>query len=294
MDFTNQIPAEILPFLNVFAFIIGACVGSFFNVCIWRIPRDESIVSPPSHCPKCGHLIPWHENIPLVSWLALRAKCSKCRISISPRYFFVELLTGYVFLLIWIKVLSSGQPIAFVFPYSFVAALVILTAFIDAEHSIIPNEITYAGMIAGLCFSIIWPELWVQHRNWIMPERLISFILSSGSLLISVLFMSFIALGGRYMFKKEALGWGDVKYIGAVAALIGIPACFFSLLFASLTGSVYGLSLIMLGKGKLRSAFPLGPFLAAGTIIWVFFGESIYESYVQMSNLVALKVSDGW
>jgi leader peptidase (prepilin peptidase)/N-methyltransferase len=190
--------------------------------------------------------------------------------------------------------ISVGQPISFIFPYSFIAALVILTAFIDAEHSIIPNEITYAGMIAGLCFSIIWPELWVPHINWIMPERLISFMFSAGSLIISVLFMSFIALGGRYMFKKEALGWGDVKYIGAVAALIGIPACFFSLLFASLTGSAYGLSLIVLGKGKLKSAFPLGPFLAAGTIIWVFFGEIIYESYFQLSNLIALKVSGGW
>ncbi|MFA6292196.1 MAG: prepilin peptidase [Victivallales bacterium] len=294
MDSANQISASIIPLFNVFVFIIGACIGSFLNVCIWRIPRDESIISPPSHCPKCDHLIPWHENIPLVSWLALRAKCHKCRTSISPRYFLVELMTGCVFLLIWMKILAVGQPVTFVFPYFFVAALVILTAFIDAEHSIIPNEITYAGMVAGLCFSVIWPELWVQHRNWIMPERLISFIISSGSLIVSVVFMSLIAIGGRYMFKKEALGWGDVKYIGAVAALIGIPACFFSLLFASLTGSAYGLSLIMLGKGKLKSAFPLGPFLAAGTLIWVFFGEIIFESYFQLSNLIALKVSGGW
>jgi leader peptidase (prepilin peptidase)/N-methyltransferase len=293
MDFTNQLPANILPLLKIFVFVIGACIGSFLNVCIWRIPRDESIVSPPSHCPKCNHLIPWYENIPLVSWLALRGKCHKCRISISPRYFLVELLTGYLFLLVWIKVLSVGQPVVFIFPYFFVTALVILTAFIDAEHSIIPNEITYAGMIVGLCFSVIWPELWVPHRNWIMPERLISFMFSLGSLIIAVLFMSLIAIGGRYMFKKEALGWGDVKYIGAVAALIGIPACFFSLLFASLTGSIYGLSLILFGKGKLKSAFPLGPFLAAGTIIWVFFGEIIYKSYLQLSNLIALKVSGG-
>jgi leader peptidase (prepilin peptidase)/N-methyltransferase len=293
MDFTNQISPEIVPFLNVFIFVIGACVGSFLNVCIWRIPREESIVSPPSHCPKCGHVIPWHENIPLVSWLALMAKCSKCRISISPRYFLVELLTGCIFLLIWMKVLAVGQPIAFVFPYFLLAALVILTAFIDAEHSIIPNEITYAGMVAGLCFSVIWPEIWVQHRNWIMPERLISLMLSSGSLIVSVLFMSSIAIGGRYMFKKDALGWGDVKYVGAVAALIGIPACFFSLLFASLTGSIYGISLIILGKGKLKSAFPLGPFLAAGTMIWVFFGESIYESWFHLSELIALKFSGG-
>jgi leader peptidase (prepilin peptidase)/N-methyltransferase len=228
-----------------------------------------------------------------VSWLALMAKCSKCRISISPRYFLVELLTGCIFLLIWMKVLAVGQPIAFVFPYFLLAALVILTAFIDAEHSIIPNEITYAGMVAGLCFSVIWPEIWVQHRNWIMPERLISLMLSSGSLIVSVLFMSSIAIGGRYMFKKDALGWGDVKYVGAVAALIGIPACFFSLLFASLTGSIYGISLIILGKGKLKSAFPLGPFLAAGTIIWVFFGEIIYESWFHLSELIALIFSGG-
>lgn len=293
MGYTEQIPSNMLIFFDVFIFVIGACIGSFLNVCIWRIPRDESIVSPPSHCPNCGHLIPWYENIPLISWLALRAKCRKCRTSINPRYFFVEFLTGCVFLLIWIKVLSVGQPLAFVFPYFFLAILVILTAFIDAEHSIIPNEITYAGMMAGLCFSIIWPEIWVPHRNWVIPERLISLIFSLGSLGISVLFMSLIAMGGKYMFKREALGWGDVKYIGAVAALIGIPACFFSLFFASMTGTAYGLLLIMLGRGQLKSAFPLGPFLAAGTIIWVFFGEIIYASYVNLSNLLALKVSGG-
>lgn len=293
MGNTVQIPSNMLLFFDVFIFVIGACIGSFLNVCIWRIPRDESIVSPPSHCPNCGHVIPWYENIPLISWLALMAKCRKCRTPINPRYFFVEFLTGCVFLLIWIKVLSVGQPLAFVFPYFFLAALVILTAFIDAEHSIIPNEITYAGMVAGLCFSLIWPEIWLPHRNWIIPERLISFIFSLASLVISVLFMSLVAVVGKYMFKREALGWGDVKYIGAVAALIGIPACFFSLFFASLTGSVYGLSLIVLGRGKFKSAFPLGPFLSAGTIIWVFFGEIIYASYVNLSNLIALKVSGG-
>ena len=278
-----------MPMMKVFIFILGTCIGSFLNVCIWRLPRNESIVTPPSHCPNCDCLIPWYDNIPLVSWLALGAKCRKCRVRISPRYFLVELVTGYLFLLVWIKVLAIGQPAVFIFPYFIIVAMCIVTVFVDAEHRIIPNEVTYSAIIAGLALSVVWPELWVPlHRKWIMPERLVSFMFSSGSLFICVFLMAVVSMLGKFLFKKDAMGWGDVKYMGAVAALIGIPACFFTLLFGSLTGSIYGLSLIVLRKRKLRSAFPLGPFLAAGTLIWIYFGEMILNSYLEISREISL------
>ncbi len=277
-----------MPMMNIFIFIFGACIGSFLNVCIWRLPRNESLVSPPSHCPKCNYLIPWYDNIPLVSWLVLGAKCRKCGVGITPRYFLVELVTGYLFLLVWIKVLTVGQPVVFIFPYFCIVALCIVTIFVDAEHRIIPNEATYSAMIAGLIFAVLWPELWIPHRKWILPERLISFSFSFASMAGCVIFMGLFSIGGKYIFKKDAMGWGDVKYIGAVAALLGVSACFFTLLFGSITGSLYGIFLIVFRKRKLRSAFPLGPFLAAGTLLWIYFGDIILQLYQGLSGKFSL------
>ncbi len=287
-------PEQMIPMMNVFFFVLGACIGSFLNVCIWRLPRDESLLHPPSHCPKCNYQIPWYDNIPLLSWIALGAKCRKCKVQISPRYFLVELVTGYLFLMVWMKVLATGQPASAVLPYFWIVGLCIVTIFVDCEHRIIPNEITYSAMIAGLIISVFCPELWLlPHKKWIMPERLMSFIASCGSMIVCLLFMACISVVGKLLFKKEAMGWGDVKYIGAVAALIGIPACFFSLLFGAITGSIFGVARIVIRKKKLRSAFALGPFLAAGTLIWIFFGEVIGGAYMELSRQLALKFGGG-
>ncbi len=284
-----QMPERMIPMMNIFTFVLGCCIGSFLNVCIWRLPRNESIVSPPSHCPKCDYLIPWYDNIPLISWIVLGAKCRKCGVRISPRYFLVELVTGYLFFMAWIKILMVGQPVVFAFPYFCIIALCIVTIFIDAEHRIIPNEATYSALVAGLVFSAIWPELWLpENRRWILPEKVMSFSFSLGSAAICVLFMAAFSICGRLIFKRDAMGWGDVKYIGAVAALLGIPACFFTLLFGSLTGSAYGISLMIFRKKKLRSAFPLGPFLAAGTLLWIYFGELIMQAYWAISGKFSL------
>lgn len=290
----SQIPEAMVPMMNIFVFILGTCIGSFLNVCIWRLPRGESLVSPPSHCPKCNYLIQWYDNIPLLSWLALGGKCRKCKTGISPRYFLVELMTGYLFFLVWMKVMMTGQPASAAVPYFCIVALCIVTIFVDTEHRIIPNEATYSAMVAGLLFSVFWPELWLPHRKWIVPEWIISFMFSFGSMAVCILFMAAVSIFGKILFKKEAMGWGDVKYIGAVAALIGVPACFFTLLFGSLTGSLYGIFLMVFRKKKLRSAFPLGPFLAAGTLLWVFFGEIIGESYLELSRQITLKLGGGW
>jgi leader peptidase (prepilin peptidase)/N-methyltransferase len=152
---------EALPFhfWTVTAFVFGSIVGSFLNVCIHRLPRGESIVSPPSHCPHCGYSIPWHLNIPLLTWLWLGGRCAHCKAPISSRYILVELLTATLFAACWVK---FGQicPLAAV-GYCILIAGLIVGSFVDFEHLIIPDQITYGGMVAGLFCSLFAPQMHV-------------------------------------------------------------------------------------------------------------------------------------
>jgi leader peptidase (prepilin peptidase)/N-methyltransferase len=143
-------------------FVFGCMVGSFLNVCIHRMPREESIVSPPSHCPHCGYSIPWHLNIPLVTWLWLRGRCANCRAPISARYFLVELLTGLVFAGCWIHFGRLYLPLVAVVYCVMIGGLIAAT-FIDFEHFIIPDEITFGGMAVGFCAAFLVPA---SHMNF--------------------------------------------------------------------------------------------------------------------------------
>lgn len=150
-------------FWSAVLFVFGCIVGSFLNVCIHRMPRGESIVSPPSHCPHCGYAIPWYLNIPLVTWVYLKGKCARCGASISIRYFLVELLTGIAFLACWLKFGRISPWLALV--YCLVLAGFIVATFIDFEHFIIPDEITYGGMVAGFLCSFALPKLHGQETT---------------------------------------------------------------------------------------------------------------------------------
>lgn len=274
---------EAFWFWSVVVFIFGSCIGSFLNVCIWRIPRDESLISPSSHCPKCGHSLSWFENIPLFSWLCLGGRCGKCRESISFRYFFVELFTALLFLLVWFKVVSLLQPLTILSVYFVMTMLVVTTIFIDAEHFIIPNETTYPALAAGLIFSLAFPEIWNTH------SRISALMCSSAGLVFGAGIFAVFAIAGKMIFKREALGWGDVKYLGAAGACLGASACFFIVLFASLMGAVAGLLLIACGKGKLKSAIPFGPYLAVATYFWIVCGNKIVFWYISMLNSFAVR-----
>mgnify|MGYP001627568200 CR=1 FL=1 len=280
---------------SVFAFIFGACVGSFINVCAWRLPRDESIVSPPSHCPKCNHQLAWFENIPILSWLFLIAKCRKCSQSISPKYIIVETITALLFLFAWLKSLSLNQPAMF-FPYCALVFMIVVTILIDTEHMIIPDEITYSVAFAGLFFAVFLPQNWYGEINVFykfakfanpLNERLLAFSFSFISLLISALALAIFAIIGKMIFKCEALGWGDVKYIGALGACLGLPACFWTLLAGSVLGTSYGLILIFFKNAKWKTAIPLGPFLSAGTLLWIFLGDRIIQAYIELTLILA-------
>ena len=280
---------SLIPIWTVFLFVFGLCVGSFLNVCIWRLPRNESIVSPGSHCPKCDHELSWYENLPLLSWLCLRGRCRKCRNPITIRYFLVELLTGILFLGVWYRVLSLHFSfnifLGFLSACLVVTILTILTAFIDYEHFIIPNKITYPVLIYGLIAAPVFPGLWPGESRWQ------SFALACASVTVCGGELVIMAIIGKKIFKQDALGWGDVKYIAALAAVLGPFACFFTLLTGSIIGAGAGLVFIIAKKKKLRSPIPFGVCLAIGTYLWIICGFEALKIYLSFSKELAEKLA---
>ncbi|GAB4170320.1 MAG: A24 family peptidase [Geothermobacteraceae bacterium] len=248
--------------LLLFAFILGACIGSFLNVCIYRIPAGESVVKPRSRCPVCGKAIAWYENIPVLSWLLLRARCSGCGVSISWRYPLVEFLTGALFVeVLWIFGFGWGTPVYWVF----VAMLVAIT-FIDLDHQIIPDVISLPGIVIGFAASFLLP--WV---GWL--DSLIGVLVGGGSLLA-------IALGYQLLTGKEGMGGGDIKLLAMIGAFLGWQAVLPVVLFASLSGTLVGVPL-MLAKGEGgKLALPFGPFLALGALVQLFWGREIFSWYL--------------
>ncbi|OGV31306.1 MAG: hypothetical protein A2020_01575 [Lentisphaerae bacterium GWF2_45_14] len=263
-------------------FVLGACIGSFLNVCIWRIPRDESIFSPPSRCPACGHWIRCYENIPLLSWIFLRGKCSQCGVRISFRYFFVELLTGVLFLLVWLKIIFEQQPLVLAVIYFAVTMLVVTTIFIDIEHRIIPDETTYPVMLTGLVIPLIFPEVWGRH------SRLDAFLFSFAGFFVALIFSLAFSLIGKRIFRREALGLGDVKFLAAIGACFGLPGFIFILFIGSLLGSVGGIIKSLIRKKKLRRlTIPFGPYLAFAAYLWMLYGQSLAKWYLEFIHHAA-------
>lgn len=267
----------------LFSTFFGACVGSFLNVCIYRIPRDESVVTPRSHCPHCNTLIPWHLNIPVLSWLCLRGKCATCKGPIAFRYTLVELLTAMTFLAVFMKWAAPAalhmQPIAhpLVVPvyWLFLGGL-ILGTFVDFEHFIIPDSVTIGGMVAGPILSTLVPALHAKSVWW---QSLLS---SCTGLLVGFCLLNAIAWLGTKAFKKEAMGFGDVKLMGAIGAFLGWEAVLFTVFVSSLLGSVSGLLLIAFGGIKMQSRIPFGPYISAAAAIWVFWGQALFGAYMKL------------
>jgi len=261
----------------VFAFVFGLCVGSFLNVCAWRIPRGESVVSPPSKCPKCDRPIRWYENIPLLSWLALRGRCRGCREPISIRYFLIELATGLLFAAVYVKVDSLGLPrVAFAAELAAslaVASLAVVATVTDMEHRIIPNKTTYPVVFLGLVLAAAAPE------NWGMKSPSAGFALSCASVTVCAGAMLLVSIFGKMAFKKDALGLGDVKFVAAVAAALGPRAAFFTLFAGSVLGAAVGLVLMAVRKKGPKMAIPFGPALAGGALLWIFIGREAWRAY---------------
>lgn len=258
-------PFAFIICISIFAFIFGCCIGSFLNVCIWRIPRGESIVSPPSRCPKCGHWITALENIPIISWLVLRGKCSSCKEPISPRYIIIETITGILYLLLFWNFFFGNK--LFIPGYFVLLPLLICCAMNDCELGIIPNEYTYFGIIAGLLCALLVPY-----------NKLYNILYSLFSVMAAGGVMALFAMAGKMIFKREALGWGDVKYLAMVSAFTGLAGVLFTILAGSLAGLLFHPIVNHLKKRKSRT-LRFGPYLAFGTLIWLFAGSHLLKMY---------------
>ncbi len=262
-------PAQII------FFILGLIVGSFLNVCIYRIPRSLSIVSPPSACPGCNAPVrPW-DNIPLLSYILLGGKCRNCKGPISFRYPLVELLNGVLY---WSVVTSFGLGWHVPLFCAFVSALVVIT-FIDLDFQIIPDSITLPGIIIGLLSaSFLLPDPFSVHR-FALNLSVVGFKNSLAGLLFGGGLFYLIAELGRRITKTDALGGGDIKMMALVGAFMGWKSILLTTFIGSLSGSLVGIFL-MVAKGKgSKSRIPFGPFLALGALATLFFGNVILQWY---------------
>lgn len=272
------------------AFVYGAVTGSFLNVLIWRLPRDESIVRPPSHCTSCGYVLrPW-DNIPLISWLVYRGRCRKCGSGISSRYFWVELLTA----LMWVALLwRFGWRLEF-FQFALVLSALIAVFAIDLEHYIIPDQlwifVALVGFIAdgvGLVTGArVFPwDGWLRvpvpfsgGLSFPVPHSVVGF-LAYGVLVLLV------GIAGEALFKKEAMGGGDVKLTAAIGANIGAAYGIVSFFLAAGIGAVAGIALMIFGRRERLDEIPFGPMLVAGAALMVFFGPQIVGWWLGYAGL---------
>ncbi len=257
-----------------FAFIVfmfGACLGSFLNVCIYRIPAELSVVKPRSRCPKCLTDLAWKDNIPIFGWLFLRGKCRYCKAPISARYPSIELLTAILFILVWVR-FPYPDSLLFI-PYWVLMFGLVLGSFVDIDEMWIPDRCTIGGMIIGPIFSFLVPSMHGAEGHIAgLVQSLIGLAFGFG-MLWSVSFF------GKLILKKDAMGFGDVKLMGALGAFLGFESVVFIVFISSLLGSVIGISFIASGKKELQSRIPFGPYIALAAVIWVLGGSSWWEAY---------------
>ena len=246
----------------VFVFLFAICIGSFLNVCIYRMGREQSIIAPASHCPSCNHPIRWHDNIPLLSYILLRGRCRDCRKPISFRYFLVELLTGVLFLMLYHR---FGLSVSFFVFGAFVCGLIIAT-FVDIDFQIIPDEVSVGGLVMGLLASVIFPQVQQMPTHLLgLRASLLGIVVGGGTLWV-------LGLAGDFIFKKESMGGGDIKLLAMVGSFLGWQAALLSLPLASLFGAVVGIIIKLRTK---ESVIAFGPYLALGALLCLFWMDRI-------------------
>jgi leader peptidase (prepilin peptidase)/N-methyltransferase len=241
--------------------LLGMMLGSFMNVCIYRLPRGLSPVRPRSSCPSCGHVLSWYENVPVVSYLVLLGRCRACRASISPMYPIVEFITGAVFLAgyVW-----YGPTPLLIVRLVFAWAMIVLFV-IDLQHKILPNVITLPGIVVGVLANALAGPGWVAS--------LIGAALGAGIL---------FAIAEVYyrVRHEEGLGMGDVKMLGMIGAFLGWKLVLVTLVLSSFLGSIVGIGVLIAKKESLKYALPFGTFLAAGALVAAVGGDAILNWYL--------------
>ena len=250
------------PWLFVIIFIFGMVVGSFLNVCIYRLPRNESVFWPSSYCPQCGTPLKLHDNVPLFSYLFLKARCRACSAHISLRYPIVEVVngTGYV-LITW----TFGFEWSALIYSALFSALLVITL-VDISHQIIPDRITLPGIFLGfVSASIILPVGWLNS--------VLGIVLGGGVLWL-------LAWASPYVFGKEGMGGGDIKLLAMIGAFLGWKPTVLTMLVGAAIGAIVGISLILFKVMRRDQYLPFGPFLALGAIVSMFFHREILNWYI--------------
>jgi leader peptidase (prepilin peptidase)/N-methyltransferase len=233
MNDLQQLSDQFPWFFTVCAGVFGALIGSFLNVCIYRIPKEESVVSPRSHC-GCGKMIAWYDNLPVLSWLILRGRARCCGRPFSFRYPFVELLTAVLFALCW-HLFPAGKAVAGMV----LVAIVICAVFIDLDHMIIPDVFTIGGGVVGVVLSLALPTLHGQTHEVFLVASARSGLEGVLGLMVGSSLVLWIALIAEAILKKEAMGFGDVKFLGALGAFVGWKGAVFSMFGGAIIGVLW-------------------------------------------------------
>lgn len=247
-------------FIKIYIFLLGIIFGSFFNVCIFRIPQKQSILNPPSHCPSCNSRLKPVDLVPVLSYLLLRRKCRYCKEKISIRYTAVESLTGVLFLLVYNKYLLSIETVY----YLVLISLLIIITFIDIDHYIIPDGLVILGSIFAIIFNLIFKVITIK-------ESLMGALICGGGILTIVYLIEFV-------IKKEVMGGGDIKLFVMIGLFLGVKNASLIALISVYVGAIFGIISIIYNKIKkqeFNSMIPYGPFISIGTLIVMLYGAGL-------------------
>jgi leader peptidase (prepilin peptidase)/N-methyltransferase len=265
-----ETPTAQLPewFFTAVAGVFGLLIGSFFNVVIYRMPLGKSVVWPPSQCTRCGYRIPFYENIPVLSWLLLRGKCKSCGDTISIQYPLIEAFTGCVAAMVGAYLLGRGsdQPLDFKIGFAYLVLTAIPIFVIDFRHYLIPDVLTYPGILLGIGLSFLPGGLTPQQS-----------VIGAGG---SALFLWLVGFGASILMKKDAMGLGDVKLVAMAGALFGLQTAMFGLIFASFLGCIVGIPMLALKRLNEHHHIPFGPYICVGTMLSALFNRQFMDWYL--------------
>jgi len=256
--------------IYIFTFAFGAAIGSFLNVCVYRLPLKQSVVSPPSACPRCERRLPFYDNIPIFSYIVLRGKCRGCGAPFSIRYLAIEVLTALV--AIGCYAFFGLVPEALVY-FAFISALIVIT-FIDLDYQIIPDVISLPGIVAGLLVSLF--IVGGAGGGKVAPDVMTSglgILLGGGSLFL-------VAWGYYLLTGREGMGGGDIKLLAMIGAFLGWRGVIITVFAGSLIGAVVGTSVMVVKGRDSKYAIPFGPFLSLGAVLYLFVGEALITLYM--------------
>lgn len=294
MSALQEISVALPWFLPALAFGLGACVGSFLNVCIYRMPKGESVITPRSHC-GCGQPIAWYDNLPVLSWMILRGKARCCGRRFSIRYPLIELFTAFLFVACWLSFSPEKAVAGMVF-----CALLVGATFIDLDHMIIPDGFTIGGAVCGVALALALPALHGRVHEFYLVASLRSGLDAMLGLLVGSGLVLWIALVAEAVLKKEAMGFGDVKFLGAIGAFVGWKGAVFAIFGGAMLGCVWFVLALLwrkiagrAGPVGLKVETPegqpaelgfgahvsFGPMLAAGALLYFLWLHPLVDRY---------------